>query len=195
MIVCRCAILRDGLKRSWFILDGASHTGLAIFDDRTLRGAFVKQFFECLCCAGPLLVEIIIEPTTTLLHALLSTNSIVTDECGQLTHRHRTRAFPPASGGSEQPHVLRDPTVCLMNVCMRLVTGECTVDDGGICSHLPSTTWFTNDFEQVKLDFSSCITEFPGPYSCRTFLCRQRSLSSRLRWFPAKALLPKVKCQ
>ena len=195
MIVCKCAILRDMLKGSWYILDGASHTGLAIIDDRTPPDAFVKELLECFCCAGPLLVEIIIEPTTALLHTLLSTNSIVTNDYGPLTHRHRTRAFPSASGGSEQPHVLKNPTVCSMTMCMSLITEECTLDDGEICSPLRSTTWSTNDFEEVRLDFSSCISGFPGSYSRRSLLCLRESLSSRLRWFTAKALLPKVECQ
>ena len=170
IIVCECAILRRVLQYFWYILDGASHTGLAVIDDRTLLGAFVEELFECFCCAGSLLVEVIIEPTTAPLHALLSTNPIVTHDYGPLTHRHRTRAFPSASGGSGQPHVLKNPTVCSMNTCMRLMTGECTVDDDKIRSRFPSTMCFTDDFEQVRLDFSSCIVDLPGPCSCRSFL-------------------------
>ena len=88
------------MEKPCYTLDSASHAVLAIVHDRTLLGAFVQQFFECLCCAGPLLNEIIIEPTTTLLRAVFSTISIVSNDYGPLTHRHRTRAFPSASGDS-----------------------------------------------------------------------------------------------
>ena len=140
IIVSGCAILRNVLEYRWYILDGSSHAALAIVDDRTLRGAFVQQLFERFCCARPSLVEIIIESTTALLYAVLSTNSIVSNDYRPLTHRHRTRAFPSASGDSEHVHVLKDPTVGSTNLRIRLIPGEGIVDEGRICSRLLSTT-------------------------------------------------------
>ena len=91
-IVCKCAIPSDGLKGSRYILDGAAHTGLAIVNDRTLLGDFIKQLFERFCCTGPFLVEIIIEPTTTLLHAFVSTDTFIID----MGHLHIATAHEPS---------------------------------------------------------------------------------------------------
>ena len=56
-----------------------------------MLGAFVKQFFERLYYTRSFLVEIIIEPTTTLLHALVSTDTFITD----IGHLHIATVHAP----------------------------------------------------------------------------------------------------
>ena len=52
----------------------------------------VEQLFERLCGTGPFLVEIIIEPTTTLLNAIISTITFII----HMGHLHIATAHAPS---------------------------------------------------------------------------------------------------